>query len=104
MLPLKTIIAFDVDGTLTPSKSQITESMANVLKELIKQKIVFAISGGNFKQFKTQLLPAFHSDDSFMPFMHNLKILTTSGTQRYEYDEIKKDWQLTDKESLSEDV
>jgi|SRR3989344_1869711 len=104
MLPDKKIIAFDVDGTLTVSKSSITESMAYLVKELVKKKIVIAITGGSFKQLKNQFLPPFYNDDSFIFFVHNLKLLPTSGSQRYEYNEIKKDWQLTDKEPLSDDV
>jgi len=104
MLPDKKIIAFDVDGTLTVSKSPITETMADLVKELIKQKIVIAVSGGKFGQFKTQFLPPFEQDDSFIPFIHNLKLVTTCGTQRYDYDEIKKEWVLTDKEPLNEKV
>ncbi len=104
MLPNKKIIAFDVDGTLTVSKSPIAESMTGLLKELIKQKIVFVISGGDFKQFETQLLPLFHEDKEFLPFIHNLKILPTSGSKRYEYDEATKEWKLTFKKPLSEEV
>lgn len=100
MLPDKKIIVFDVDGTLTASKTLITESMANLIKELIKQKMVIAIAGGSFHQLETQFLPPFLRDDSMMPFIHNFTLLPTSGSQRYEYDEIKKEWTLTDKEPL----
>ncbi len=100
----KKIIAFDLDGTLTVSKSPITKEMADLLKELIKQKIVVIISGGSFNQFKTQLLPPFDGDESFTKYLQNLILLPTSGTQRYIYDETKKDWQLVEKVSLSIDV
>jgi phosphoglycolate phosphatase-like HAD superfamily hydrolase len=104
MLPDKKIIAFDMDGTLTESKSPIAASMAVLLKELIKQKLVFAVSGGKFEQFETQFLPPFEQDNAFLPFIHNLKLLTTCGTQRYDFDEIKNTWVLADKEPLSEEV
>lgn len=104
MLLDKKIIAFDLDGTLTVSKSPITENMAGLIKQLAKQKKVVVISGGWFKQFKTQLLPSFHNDDSMIPFVHNLTLLPTSGSQRYEYNEIKKEWELTDKEPLEDEV
>lgn len=100
MLPDKKIIAFDIDGTLTASKTLITESMANLIKELVKQKIVIAIAGGSFKQLETQFLPPFLRDNSMIPFIHNFTLLPTSGSQRYEYNEIKKEWALTDKEPL----
>jgi len=104
MLPDKKIIAFDVDGTLTASKTLITESMANLIKELVKQKMVIAIAGGSFEQMQTQFLPPFLNDDSMIPFIHNFTLLPTSGSQRYQYDEIKKVWMLTDKEPLPGDA
>ena len=104
MLPEKKIIIFDVDGTLTPSKSPITPEMANLVKELMKKKMVIAISGARFEQFKNQFLPPFFNDDSMFPFIQNLKLLPTSGSQRFEYDKTKKEWQLTDKEPLREDI
>lgn len=64
MLPDKKIIAFDVDGTLTVSKSDITVSMAELLKKVIAQKVVVAITGGSFKQLQTQFLPPFLNDSS----------------------------------------
>ncbi len=102
MLPNKKIISFDLDGTLTVSKSPITSEMANLVKKLLKQKIVFVISGGWFKQFELQFLQYFHDDNSIMPFIHNLILLPCSGSQRYEYDQIKKEWQLTDREPLDD--
>lgn len=104
MLPNKKIIAFDLDGTLTESKSPITFNIVNLIKELAKQKKVVVISGGSFKQFQAQFLPFFHNDGSAFSFIHNLILLPTSGSQRYEYDEIKKEWQLADKKPLSEEV
>ncbi len=104
MLPNKKIIAFDIDGTLTVSKMPITESMASLIKELIKKKMIFVISGGGFRQLETQFLPPFLKDEDLMPFINNLKLLPTSGSQRYEYDKEKKEWVLTDKEPLQEEV
>jgi len=104
MIKNKKIIAFDLDGTLAVSKRPITEEMAILVKELTKQKIVVVTSGGSFKQFMTQFLPPFLNDKSFDPFIHNLKILPTSGSQRYEYDVEKREWILTDKEPLDKNV
>ncbi len=96
-LPLKKIIIFDLDGTLAVSKSPIAPAMGDLVKQLAKRTMVVIISGGSFNQFKTQFLPPFHNDDSMTPFIRNLTLLPTSGSQRYEYDEAKKDWQMTDK-------
>lgn len=104
MLPDKKIIAFDVDGTLTVSKTLITEKMAHLIKELVKRRQVLAIAGGSFHQLQTQFLPPFLNDETMLPFIHNFTLLPTSGSQRYEYDDIKKEWLMTDKEPLDADV
>lgn len=100
----KKIIAFDLDGTLAESKSPIKEDMADLIEELIKEKIVVVISGGTIKQFNTQLLPAFSKEDLLSPFIKNLILLPTSGSQRYEYNLEKKEWILTDIELFKEEV
>jgi hypothetical protein len=104
MLPDKKIIAFDVDGTLTVSKTPITEGMANLIKELVKKKMVIAIAGGSFKQMETQFLPPFLNDETMLPFIHNFTLLPTSGSQRYEYDEEKREWHMVDKEPMDNTV
>ena len=100
MLPNKKIIAFDVDGTLTASKTLITDSMADLIKKLIQKKMVVSIAGGSFHQLETQFLPPFLNDSSMLPFIKNFTLLPTSGSQRYEYNEVNKKWEMTDKEPL----
>jgi HAD superfamily hydrolase (TIGR01484 family) len=100
----KKIIAFDLDGTLAESKRPITEEMAKLVEELAKEKIVAIISGGTFKQFNTQFLPAFSQEDLSSPFIKNLILLPTSGSQRYEYNFDRKEWSLTDIELFPENV
>ena len=80
------------------------EKMANLIKELVKQKMVVAIAGGSFKQMLTQFLPPFSHDETMMPFIHNFTFLPTSGSQRYQYDERKKEWILVDKEPFPDGV
>lgn len=104
MLPDKKIIAFDVDGTLTASKTLITDSMADLIKKLIQKKEVIAIAGGSFHQMQTQFLPPFINDISVLPYIRNFTLLPTSGSQRYEYDEEKREWVLRDKEPMDEKV
>jgi len=41
----KQLIVFDLDGTLTESKADMDEEMANLLKELLKIKKVAVIGG-----------------------------------------------------------
>jgi phosphomannomutase len=100
----KKVIAFDLDGTLAVSKQPITKDMAVLIEELAKEKIVAVISGGTFKQFNTQFLPAFSQEDLASSFIKNLILLPTSGSQRYEYNLEKKEWSLTDIELFPEQV
>jgi phosphomannomutase len=100
MLPDKKIIAFDVDGTLTASKTLITDSMADLIKKLIQKKMVISIAGGSFHQLETQFLPPFLNDNSMLPYIKNFTLLPTSGSQRYEYDEKDGKWEMTDKEPM----
>lgn len=104
MLPNKKIIAFDVDGTLTTSKTLITDSMADLIKKLIQRRMVISIAGGSFHQLETQFLPPFLNDSSMLPYIKNFTLLPTSGSQRYEYSEVKREWILTDKEPLNDGV
>lgn len=103
-MPDKKIIAFDVDGTLTASKTPITESMASLIKQLIRHKKVVAVAGGSMHQLETQFLPPFIHDIEMLPFIKNFTLLPTSGSQRYEYDEIAGGWKMTDKEALPDAV
>jgi phosphomannomutase len=100
MLPAQKIIAFDVDGTLTVSKTLITDSMADLIKKLIKEKKVISIAGGSFHQLESQFLPPFLNDSSMLPFIKNFTLLPTSGSQRYEFNEKDTKWEMTDKESM----
>lgn len=100
----KKIIAFDLDGTLTESKSPIKEDMVHLVEKLAREKLVVVISGGKFEQFKKQFLSVFNEEEFPSLFIKNLILLPTSGSQRYEYDLKTKDWKLTDLELFSEDI
>lgn len=104
MLPSQKIIAFDLDGTLAPSKSPIQKEVASLLKELIKKTTVIVISGGILEQFEKQLLAEFFDKEFLNDFSQNLVLMPTSGSQRYEYNKETKIWVLTDKEPFPEEV
>mgnify|MGYP003147522286 CR=1 FL=1 len=52
---MSTIYLFDVDGTLTPSKAEITPSFKNFFKSWMSKKEVYIISGGSFERIVGQL-------------------------------------------------
>src|SRR3989344_807686 len=90
MFSFKKIIAFDLDGTLSVSKSQMTKDMALLVLRLMEQKTVVVISGGMFDQFKNQFLSEFEKINPPSYLLKNVILLPTSGSQRYEYDETQK--------------
>ena len=70
-----TLVAFDVDGTLTVSKQPITKECATLLGELLsKTKVVF-VSGGGKELALTQIIPYLPPESK----LENLSLLPTSG-------------------------
>jgi phosphomannomutase len=80
----KTILAFDLDGTLAPSKSSLPPEMGKVLAALLLKYEICVISGGKFGQFQMQLINGLTADGKILG---NLHIMPTCGTQCYRYDD-----------------
>ncbi|MCL5016220.1 MAG: HAD-IIB family hydrolase [Patescibacteria group bacterium] len=81
LLASKSVILFDLDGTLTLSKCDLDEEMAGILHKLLDKKTISVIGGGGFPQFKTQFLDKLKkaSKKSF----RNLYAQPTSGAEMY---------------------
>lgn len=79
----KKLIIFDLDGTLAESKAALDAEMAALLGTLLRQVKVAVISGGDWPQFKTQLLANLSPDAN----LKSLSLLPTCGTKFYQYDE-----------------
>jgi HAD superfamily hydrolase (TIGR01484 family) len=79
---MKTLIIFDLDGTLAKSKQPIESEMATLLSRLLDAMKVAIISGGAWPQFQTQVLAHLPQDDR----LKRLSILPTSGTRFLRYD------------------
>jgi len=92
---MKTLVAFDLDGTLAPSKSAIDGETAALLCGLLDVVRVAVISGGGFPQFEQQLLARFPQDARF----GNLSLLPTCGTTFYQYGD---GWHTLYAENLSD--
>jgi hypothetical protein len=84
---VKSLIVFDLDGTLAESKSPLDKEMARLLRKLLAVAKVAIISGGAWPQFEKQVLPNLASDKRLV----NLSLLPTCGTKFYQR---KKDWTL----------
>jgi HAD superfamily hydrolase (TIGR01484 family) len=85
----KQLILFDLDGTLTESKSALEAEMADLLAELLGGRRVAVISGGSYAQFQKQFLGYL----SISPqFLSSLYIFPTCATCFYRYDEEGGGW------------
>ncbi|MFT0847014.1 HAD-IIB family hydrolase [Actinomycetaceae bacterium L2_0104] len=72
------LIAFDLDDTLAPSKSPLPARMGEALRSLLEITQVCVISGGQFGQFETQLLGNLHASDRELARLH---LMPTCGTR-----------------------
>lgn len=76
---MKLLIAFDLDGTLAESKQPLDSAMGEALADLLDVVDVAVISGGDWLQFKKQLV-------SRLPLRSNIAhmwLMPTSGTKLY---------------------
>lgn len=79
---------FDLDGTLTESKSALTVDMGAVLARLIARMPVAIMSGGSYTQFQKQLLSGMPANADF----RHLYLFPTSAAQCYTWQ--NGAWQL----------
>jgi len=96
----KKVIAFDLDGTLAPSKSALPDAMGSEISELLGHKQVCVISGGKFGQFEKQLLSNLKVEKELLK---NLHLMPTCGTRYYRYDIVKEEWELVYAEDFKPD-
>jgi phosphomannomutase len=75
------LIAFDLDDTLAPSKSPLDPRMAALLGELLAAAEVCVISGGQFGQFRDQVIERMPATAD----LARLHLMPTCGTQYYRY-------------------
>jgi HAD superfamily hydrolase (TIGR01484 family) len=93
------VIAFDLDGTLAPSKSPLPDRMGELISRLLEEYHVCVISGGKFGQFEKQLLNNLKSSPSHLERLH---LMPTCGTRYYRYDIAHEKWELQYAEDFTE--
>jgi HAD superfamily hydrolase (TIGR01484 family) len=96
---LKKLIAFDLDGTLAPSKSPLPDLMSERIDELLDKFQVCVISGGKFEQFEKQLLSNLKSNPQKLSKLH---IMPTCGTQYYVFNQETGAWEKVYSEDLTD--
>jgi phosphomannomutase len=99
---LKSLIIFDLDGTLAESKSPLDEEMVTLLGRLLEVVKAAIISGGAWPQFEKQVLSFLPQDDR----LKNLSLLPTCGTQFYRRAGVwqklySEDFSAEDKEKIT---
>jgi HAD superfamily hydrolase (TIGR01484 family) len=75
------LIAFDLDGTLAPSKGPISLEMSRALKDLLDYMPVCIITGGSEKQIQSQVISRLLPDTN----LKNLQLMPTSGAIYLKY-------------------
>jgi phosphomannomutase len=80
---MKKLIAFDLDGTLAPSKSHFHDRMVNMFDRLLEKYQVCVISGGKYELFQRQFLTQITEDPDLLKKLH---LMPTSGTRYYRYE------------------
>ncbi len=77
----KKIIVFDLDGTVTESKSPMDAEMAELFSKLLDRLSLAIISGGAFEQFERQLPALTCSNEQ----LRHLFFFPTTGTRFYRF-------------------
>jgi HAD superfamily hydrolase (TIGR01484 family) len=79
---MKKLIAFDLDGTLAPSKSHFDPRMVSLFDKLLAKYHVCVISGGKYDLFRRQFLTQITTEPESLERLH---LMPTSGTRYYSY-------------------
>lgn len=85
---MKKLIAFDLDGTLAPSKSHFDPRMVGLFDRLLAKYHVCVISGGKYELFQRQFLTQITTEPDSLERLH---LMPTSGTRYYRFE--KGAWQ-----------
>jgi len=78
----KKLVVFDLDGTLTETKSNMDSEMARLFSRLLRNKQIAVIGGGKYALFRRQLLRPLRRSKRLL---HNLFLFPTTATSFYRY-------------------
>ncbi|GAC58537.1 putative phosphomannomutase [Gordonia hirsuta DSM 44140 = NBRC 16056] len=91
------LLMFDLDDTLAPSKTQLSDEMVELFREMLEVSLGCIISGGQTGQFHSQVLQRLGE----FPQRGNLHLMPTNGTRYLRWEE--PEWVTVYAEDLSED-
>lgn len=83
-MPMPHLVAFDLDDTLAPSKGTVDDRIADQLRALLRVTQVAIISGGDEKQFRSQVIARLAALDA--DALGRLHLLPTCGTRYLRFD------------------
>jgi len=86
---MKKLIAFDLDGTLAPSKSHFDPRMVALFDRLLAKYEVCVISGAKYELFQRQFLTQITTEPDSLERLH---LMPTTGTRYYKFE--KGEWEL----------
>ena len=93
------LIAFDLDDTLAPSKTAIDPVIGELLRALLERGEVCIISGGHYPQFQAQVLA--NLVGAAPEALKRLHLMPTCGTQYYRHE--MGEWVQVYAQNLTED-
>lgn len=87
----KKLIAFDLDDTLSITKSPITPRMSELLMGLLEHYDVCVISGADIKQLQEQVTDHLPTEPHHLERLH---LMPTCGTRYYRFDHDTNNWKM----------
>jgi phosphomannomutase len=97
--PLPPLVAFDLDDTLAPSKSPLPAPVVATLLALLDATSVCIISGGQFGQFRAQVVDQLA--DATPAQLGRLHMMPTCGTQYFRH--VDGEWVQEYAQNLTDD-
>lgn len=88
---MKKLIAFDLDDTLSVTKSAISPRMSELLMGLLEHYDVCVISGANVEQLQRQVTDHLPTEPHHLERLH---LMPTCGTRYYRFDTQLNDWKM----------
>jgi HAD superfamily hydrolase (TIGR01484 family) len=88
---MKKLIAFDLDDTLSVTKSSISPRMGELLMQLLEHYDVCVISGANVQQLQKQVTDHLSTEPHHLERLH---LMPTCGTRYYRFDTTLDDWKM----------